>query len=183
MWAGIRIRSPWRRFLEAFNLCHLCQVDRNDYRMFQVVDPDPSQVRLRLRILLSSRKIVRNLAFFCFVIVLWSFIFEKWCKCTFKKQWAEKLRIKNNFLLASWRSGSGAGSIGQRHGSGSVPKCHGSNFAFPWIPGRPAGFPRRPACSMVRIRPSSCSPPPRPQHTGRHVNNMRKRKSADPKLS
>ncbi len=66
-------------------------------------------------------KIVRKpwfllLGDFFLTLYLW-----KWCKCTFKKEWAEKL-LKNSFLLASWRSmtkmaGSGSGYISQRHGS------------------------------------------------------------------
>ncbi len=49
------------------------------------------------------------------------FIFEKWCKCTFKKQ---KFFFWISFLLASWRSmtkiarsGSASGSISQKHGA------------------------------------------------------------------
>ncbi len=50
----------------------------------------------------------------------WLFIFEKWCKCTFEKYYAEKIVLKISFLLASWRSVTklaGSGYISQRHGS------------------------------------------------------------------
>ncbi len=52
----------------------------------------------------------------------WLFTFEKLCKSTFKKYYAEKLVFLISFLLASWRSmmkieGSESGSISQRHGS------------------------------------------------------------------
>ncbi len=32
-----------------------------------------------------------NLDFYSFVTYLWLFIFEEWCKCTFKKYWAKKI--------------------------------------------------------------------------------------------
>jgi MFS-type transporter involved in bile tolerance (Atg22 family) len=45
-----------------------------------------SKVRIRIRILLSSSKnCKKNLESVGFVTSLWLFIFEKWCKCTFKK--------------------------------------------------------------------------------------------------
>ncbi len=68
-------------------------------------DPDPSIIKQKQK---------EELWFLLFWTSLWLFILE-------------------NFLLASWRprtkiAGSGAGSIGQRHGSAdpSVPKCHRS---------------------------------------------------------
>ncbi len=44
------------------------------------------RIRIRIRILPSSSKnCKKNLYFYCFVTSLWLFIFEEWCKCTFKK--------------------------------------------------------------------------------------------------
>ncbi len=41
---------------------------------------------MRIRILLSlSKNSTKNLDFYCIVTSFWLFIFEKWCKCTFKK--------------------------------------------------------------------------------------------------
>ncbi len=59
------------------------------------------------------------------------FIFEEWCKCTFKKEWALKMREKI-FLFESWRSlkkraGSGAGSA-----SGSVSQSNGYEDPDPY---------------------------------------------------
>ncbi len=49
-------------------------------------DPDPLiRVWIRIRILLSSCKNTKkNLWFLLFCDSFWLFIFEKWCKCTFK---------------------------------------------------------------------------------------------------
>ncbi len=98
-----------------------------------VADPDPSvEVRIRLRILLTwSKNCKKNIDSLRFVTCLWLFIFGKWCKCTFKSKKEENWEKKNSFLLSSWRSMakiacSGSGSISQRNGSRSVPKCHGS---------------------------------------------------------
>jgi len=60
-----------------------------------------------------------------------------------KNMWIRWIRIRNTgFLLASWSSmmkiegsgfASGSGSISQRPGSGSTPKCHGSaTLVDPW---------------------------------------------------
>ncbi len=83
---------------------------------------------------LAKMRYEKNLDFYFFVTSLWLFIFEKWCKCTCKKWYAEKLWKKIYFLLASWRSlmiiaGSGSGS-------GSTPKCHNwwiRNTGYNWI--------------------------------------------------
>ncbi len=68
-----------------------------------LLDPDPDLLvrTARIRILLSpSKNSKKNLDSYCFFVTsFWLFIFEKWCKCTFK------------------RSGSESGSIGQSHGS------------------------------------------------------------------
>ncbi len=46
----------------------------------------------RIRILLSlSKNSKKNLELYSFVTSFWLFIFEKWCKSTFKKYYAEKL--------------------------------------------------------------------------------------------
>ncbi len=34
----------------------------------------------------QSKKMKKNLDLYCFVTSLWLFIFEEWCKCTFKKE-------------------------------------------------------------------------------------------------
>ncbi len=53
-----------------------------------------------------------------------------------------KTQKKLNFLLPSWRSltkiagsgvGVGSGSVSQRYGSESVPRCHGSATLASWI--------------------------------------------------
>ncbi len=83
-----------------------------------------SDVWIRIRILLSlSKYSMKNPNFYCFVTSFWHFIFEKWCKSTFKKWYAE-IFFKISFLLASWRSmmkiegsGSATGSISQWHWS------------------------------------------------------------------
>jgi hypothetical protein len=68
---------------------------------------------IRIQILPStSKKIKKNLNFFCFVTSLWLFIFEKWCKCTFKSKrnkhwiqillflsWALKMPTNNKFVF------------------------------------------------------------------------------------
>ncbi len=77
----------------------------------------------------ASKNSKKNLDSYCFVTFCGLFIFEKLCKCTFKKQKA------NIFLqkFSSWRSmtkiagsgsgsGFGVGSISQRHGTPSVSK-------------------------------------------------------------
>ncbi len=52
-------------------------------------DSNPSRkslFRIRIRIVtLSSKNNKKNLYFYCLVTSLWPFVFEKWCKCTFKK--------------------------------------------------------------------------------------------------
>ncbi len=75
------------------------------------------------RILLSSCKNSKKNFDPTILCLFWLFIFEKWCKCTFKKWKAEIFCKKISFLFASWRSMSkiaGSGSrirISQRHGS------------------------------------------------------------------
>ncbi len=89
-----------------------------------------------IRILLSSSNAKyskKNLDSCCFVTSLWLFMLKMMyinvpSKSNKQKNCFKKYR---SFLLASWRSrtkiaGSGAGSIGQRPGSGSVPKCQES---------------------------------------------------------
>ncbi len=83
-------------------------------------EPDPSIIKK------NSKK---NLDSYCFVISLWLFIFDKWCKCTFKKYGNKQ----KTFLLPSWKlltkiagSGAGTGSVSLRYESGSVQNCHGS---------------------------------------------------------
>ncbi len=49
-----------------------------------------------------------------------TFFFEKWCNCSFKKQYAKKIF----FFLPSWGSLT---KILAGSGSGSVPKCHYPN--------------------------------------------------------
>ncbi len=44
--------------------------------------PTPGPVRILLSLVKNSKK---NLDFYCFVTSFWLFIFEKWCKSTFKK--------------------------------------------------------------------------------------------------
>ncbi len=74
----------------------------------------------------------------------WLFIFEKWCKSTFKKYYAEKLFLNSFFvailkvndenrririripiriqiLIRAWIRGSGSGSTPKCHGSGTLP--------------------------------------------------------------
>ncbi len=84
---------------------------RIQIRLFlSLLDPDPSIIEQKLK----------KTWFVLFLISLWLFILEKWCKCTFKKKQAEKLWKNVVFLLASWRSmtkTAGSGSIIQRHGS------------------------------------------------------------------
>ncbi len=48
-------------------------------------EPDPSIIKQ------NSKK---NLDFYCFVASFWLFTFEKWCKSTFNKLYAEKLFFK-----------------------------------------------------------------------------------------
>ncbi len=66
----------------------------------------------------------------------WLFIFEEWCKCTFKNKKNLKT-LKHFFGLPSWRSLTKKAEAGSRAGRqwmvrirmrilGSVPKCHGS---------------------------------------------------------
>jgi hypothetical protein len=66
---------------EIIKSCHL--------KKNSVAEPDPKAYlgfwasRIRIRILPSSSKNLRkNLDFYCFVISLWLFIFEEWCKYT-----------------------------------------------------------------------------------------------------
>ncbi len=113
--------------------CFLGLLDPDPDPLVRGMDPDPSIIK-------------QNHLFYCFVTSFWLFIFEKWCKRTFKKKYAKKLfKKKNSFLLASWRSmmkiegsgsASGSGFISQRHGSGSgsgsTPKCHGSATLMRW---------------------------------------------------
>ncbi len=57
-------------------------------------DPDPSD-HLSLS---KNRK--KNVDFYCFATSLWPFIFEKWCKCNFRKWSAKNLEDKKLFF--SW---------------------------------------------------------------------------------
>jgi hypothetical protein len=65
--------------------------------LVRCVDPDLAPDQNPSIIKQNSKK---NLYFYCFVTSVWLFIFEEWCKCTFKKN-KQKTRF---FLLASWRS-------------------------------------------------------------------------------
>jgi len=78
---GSFLYQKWYR-----NLLNTVPVLRIRIRMFLGL-PDPlSEVRIRLRILLSSsKKCKKNLSSYCFAPSLRLFIFEKRCKCTFKK--------------------------------------------------------------------------------------------------
>ncbi len=63
-------------------------------------DPDPSIILLS-----SSKNSEKNLDSYCFVTSFGLFIFEKWCKCTFKRyRNKQKNFFLNLFCLASWRS-------------------------------------------------------------------------------
>jgi hypothetical protein len=64
-------------------------------------DPDPS---------INKQKMKKNLDFYCFVTSFWLFIFEEWCKCTFKRNKHKNLVNKNLFcwhLEGHWRKEQG----------------------------------------------------------------------------
>ncbi len=58
--------------------------------LFICTDKNPS---------INKQKNEGNLDFYCFVSSLWPFIFEEWCKCTFKKE----LVFKKNIFCGHWR--------------------------------------------------------------------------------
>ncbi len=79
------------------------------------------RIRIRLRILPSSSKYSKkSLYFYCFVISLWRFSFEEWCKCT---SVPNPHPNPGPHVLILWPPGSASGSVSQRlriRGSGSV---------------------------------------------------------------
>ncbi len=90
-----------------------------------------SEIRLWIRILRSSSKKV-NLYFYCFVTSWWLFIFEEWCKCTFKKLYEKNTR-KNIFcwrLVGHWwkELDPYRSSEIRIRWSGSIPKCRESGI-------------------------------------------------------
>jgi hypothetical protein len=60
------------------------------------------RIWIRIQILPStSKKMQKNLDFYCFVTSLWFFIFEEWYKCIFKKESALKLETKKIFFVGN----------------------------------------------------------------------------------
>jgi hypothetical protein len=52
--------------------------DPDPYPYLWLMDPEPY---------ISKKNRKKNNDFYCFVTSFWHFIFEKWCECTFKKQY------------------------------------------------------------------------------------------------
>ncbi len=52
---------------------------------YSVADPDPDPI-VRGKDPDSAQIVRKNLYSYCFVTSFWTFIFEKWCKCSYKKE-------------------------------------------------------------------------------------------------
>ncbi len=136
---------------------------------------------------LYQAKIANLDSWYCFVISLWLFIFEKWCNFTFKKKNKQKNLGKKYFFVGvlkvneeNSRIRSPSGSLSPRGGSGSVSKCHRSPSVSKchrsptqlkrirldphnWSPNimrRQATISRRSVSSSAALRRSSSPSPP-----------------------
>ncbi len=132
---------------------------RDDARVFGLLDPDPDSLERGTDpdpsiLKQNSKKILNS---YCFVTSLWLFIFEKWCKCSFKIiskkkflvvilkitgentririQSRIRVRIRIRVGIRIRQSEVRVQICGSR--SRSVPKCQGSatmdDASIPWL--------------------------------------------------
>ncbi len=90
------------------------------------MDPDPFIIK---------QKSKKSLDFYWFVTSLWLFIFEDWCKSTFKKLKYKETNFVVDILKSHWRKRAGSGPGSVTHWYGSADQQHCSRRYIPLFPG------------------------------------------------